>query len=179
MVGCGAAAVNARCRRFLVAAQPPLPDGSVIVHHGRMDQTATHSATAYCLDDQVGFLLRLTTQRHLAIFAAEVPSLTPTQFAVLAKLAERGATSQNALGRATAMDAATIKGVADRLRERGLIETAPEGSDRRRLMLQLTDAGRAAFDGLAATALRISDATLAPLSQAERVAFLAMLRRLG
>lgn len=144
-----------------------------------MDSDAAPTRTDYCLDDQVGFLLRLATQRHLAIFAGHIPALTPTQFAVIAKLAELGPTSQNALGRATAMDAATIKGVADRLREKGLIATAPEDTDRRRLVLSLTTAGRTALDALAATALTISDKTLSPLDPAERATFLAMLRRLG
>ena len=44
-----------------------------------------------------------------------IPEVTTTQFAALAKLAEQGPLSQNQLGRATAMDAATIKGVVGRL----------------------------------------------------------------
>ena len=68
------------------------------------------------LDDQVGFVLRQAQQRHTTIFAAEmIEGLTPTQWAALAKLREVGACSQNHLGRLTAMDAATIKGVIDRL----------------------------------------------------------------
>jgi len=37
--------------------------------------------------------------------------LTPTRFAAMAKLLEHGSLSQNELGRMTAMDIATIKGV--------------------------------------------------------------------
>jgi cobyrinic acid a,c-diamide synthase len=65
----------------------------------------------YVLDDQIGFVLRRVTQRHLAIFSDAIPEVTTTQFAALAKLAELGPLSQNHLGRVTAMDAATIKGV--------------------------------------------------------------------
>ena len=72
----------------------------------------------YRLDDQIGFLLRRANQRHLSLFAEVIPELTTTQLAALAKLHEQGAMSQNQLGRATAMDAATIKGVVGRL-ERG------------------------------------------------------------
>ena len=72
------------------------------------------------LDDQVGFLLRQAQQRHTTIFAAGmIESLTPTQWAALAKLREVGDCSQYRLGRLTAMDAATIKGVVDRLTARG------------------------------------------------------------
>ena len=48
-----------------------------------------------------------------------IEDLTPTQWAALAKLRELGDCSQNHLGRLTAMDAATIKEVVDRLTVRG------------------------------------------------------------
>jgi hypothetical protein len=73
----------------------------------------------YVLDEQVGFALRQAQQRHTTIFAAKmIEDLTPTQWAALAKLRELGDCSQNHLGRLTAMDAATIKGVVDRLTAR-------------------------------------------------------------
>lgn len=133
----------------------------------------------YLLDRQVGFLLRRATQRHLAIFARRIAELTPTQFAALAKLCELGPVSQNALGRATAMDAATVKGVVDRLRARGLVASARDGEDRRRILLAPTEAGRSAFEDARADAHRISAETLAPLAPAERAAFLRLLARLG
>ena len=59
----------------------------------------------YVLDDQIGYVLRRVTQRHLAIFSETIPGITTTQFAVLARLAQMGPLSQNLLGRETAMDA--------------------------------------------------------------------------
>ena len=103
--------------------------------------------TWYRLDDQVGFLLRRVNQRHLAVFAAVIPEVTTTQLAALAKLAELGPMSQNQLGRATAMDAATIKGVVGRLVTRRLVTTVPSEEDRRRLIVDLTPEGRALFVG--------------------------------
>lgn len=140
---------------------------------------AQDPAQDYVLDRQVGFLLRRATQRHLAIFAAHIPDLTPRQFAVLARLCERGPQSQNALGRATAMDAATVKGVVDRLRARGFVAATRDGEDRRRVMLAATETGSAAFERARGPAHRISAETLAPLAPAEREAFLDMLARLG
>ena len=89
----------------------------------------------FVLERQVGFVMRRAVQRHIAIFSALIPEMTPTQFAALAKLCELGLASQNELGRLTSMDVATIKGVADRLRARSLITSAPLESDKRRLML--------------------------------------------
>jgi DNA-binding MarR family transcriptional regulator len=136
--------------------------------------------TAYRLDEQVGFLLRRATQRHVAIFAAHLgDDITPMQWATLAKLHELGPTSQSRLGRNTAMDGATIKGVVDRLTARGLIETRTDPEDGRRRVVSLTEAGRLLVEGRLAEAIAATDDTLAPLTLAERVQLLGLLCRLG
>lgn len=133
----------------------------------------------YVLDDQIGYLLRRVTQRHLAIFAKMIPEVTTTQFAVLARLAELGPQSQNALGRETAMDAATIKGVVDRLVRQGLVATAPDLADRRRITVALSPEGRALFKQLAPQALAVTTETLAPLSADEAAVLERLLARLS
>jgi MarR family transcriptional regulator, lower aerobic nicotinate degradation pathway regulator len=133
----------------------------------------------YRLEDQVGFLLRRANQRHLAVFAEAIPEVTTTQLAALAKLCEQGAMSQNQLGRATAMDAATIKGVVGRLVHRRLVTTAASAEDRRRLVVDVTPEGRALFETLWRRGLEASRRTLEPLSPAERERFLALLRRMA
>lgn len=132
----------------------------------------------YDLDAQIGFLLRRATQRHLAIFHGHIPDLTPTQFATLAKLFQQGALSQNALGRETAMDGATIKGVVDRLKQRELVRISPDKTDRRRSLVTLSDEGRRLFLALEPKARQISGETLAPLSAREQARLLALLSRL-
>ena len=135
-------------------------------------------AANYRLDDQIGYVLRRVTQRHLAIFAAAIPEVTTTQFAVLARLAEVGPLSQNHLGRETAMDAATIKGVVDRLAKLGYVATSADPDDRRRLTVSLTAAGAALFTTRAGTALQVSHDTLDPLTAGERATLLQLLSRL-
>lgn len=132
----------------------------------------------YVLDRQVGFLLRRATQRHLTIFAAQIPDLTPTQFAALAKLCAAGPESQNALGRQTAMDAATIKGVVDRLRAKGLVTAGRDPDDQRRITLTPSPEGRALYEARVAQAHAITRDTLAPLTEAERDTFLALLAKI-
>ncbi|GHD99461.1 MarR family transcriptional regulator [Defluviimonas sp. 20V17] len=134
--------------------------------------------TEYILDRQVGFLLRRATQRHLAIFATQIPDLTPTQFAALAKLCEAGPESQNALGRQTAMDAATIKGVIDRLRAKGLVTAGRDPGDQRRITLAASSQGRALYEARVAQAQAVTRDTLAPLTESERDCFLALLAKL-
>lgn len=133
----------------------------------------------YVLDDQIGYVLRRVTQRHLALFSDAIPEVTTTQFAVLARLAELGPQSQNALGRETAMDAATVKGVVDRLARLGLVRTTPDPDDRRRLTVALTDAGAALFARRISTALAVSARTLDPLAPDEQRQLLAFLVRLA
>ncbi len=139
----------------------------------------TDAPAVYRLDEQVGFILRQVSQRHSAIFAKHIGTgLTAMQWAALAKLAETGPCSQNQLGRLTAMDVATIKGVIDRLTARGLTETARDPDDGRRLSVRLTRAGQQAVDRLTPAALAASEETLAPLSTRERATFVALLTRL-
>ncbi|HCZ00838.1 MAG: MarR family transcriptional regulator [Rhodobacterales bacterium RIFCSPHIGHO2_02_FULL_62_130] len=133
----------------------------------------------YSLDDQIGYVLRRVTQRHLAIFSELIPQVTTTQFAVLARLAQTGPQSQNHLGRATAMDGATIKGVVDRLVRQGLVETKADPDDRRRLTVALTASGADLFHANATTALAVSDRTLDALSATERAQLMALLARLA
>src|SRR5258708_27561109 len=92
-----------------------------------LKRSVKRARQAYILDEQIGFILGQVGQRHATIFAKEIGiNLTPTQWAALAKLAETGPCSQNQLGRLTAMDVATIKGVIDRLTARGLTETSSD-----------------------------------------------------
>ncbi|MEA2883780.1 MAG: MarR family transcriptional regulator, lower aerobic nicotinate degradation pathway regulator [Bradyrhizobium sp.] len=134
---------------------------------------------AYVLEEQIGFILRQVWQRHATIFAREIGiNLTPTQWAALAKLVETGPCSQNQLGRLTAMDVATIKGVIDRLTARGLTETGPDPADGRRLVVSLTRAGQQLVEKAAPNALAISRETLAPLDARERETLVALLTKL-
>jgi MarR family transcriptional regulator, lower aerobic nicotinate degradation pathway regulator len=137
-------------------------------------------AMRYRLDDQVGFMLRRVSQRHVAIFARHMEKdITPTRWATLAKLYEEGPTTQNRLGRLTAMDAATIKGVVDRLIKRHLIETRADPDDGRRRVVALTEAGRTLVERSLGHAAAISRKTLEPLSAREQASLLELLRKLA
>lgn len=133
----------------------------------------------YSLDGQVGFLLRKAHQRHTSIFTNAVAGrIRPSQFAVLAKLAELGPISQNELGRLTAMDSATIKGVVDRLVARGLLRDVPQRDGRFRVT-DLTAEGRDFYESMVPKAKEITSDTLAPLTPEERRTFVRLLKKLG
>ncbi len=145
-----------------------------------MTETETTIEETYQLDQQVGFLLRLANQRHAAIFQDHaVGDLTRTQFAAIARLAEHGRCSQNQLGRYAAMDIATIKGVVDRLKQKGLVGTEPSQDDKRRSLISLTPKGEALVEDLHRAGREISRATLAPLTPAEQRSLLKLLGKLA
>ena len=134
----------------------------------------------YALDEQVGFLLRVAMQRHTSIFTSRmIDGLTQTQFAALAKLYEVGPCSQNHLGRLIYLDAATIKGVVDRISARGLVTALNDPKDRRRRAVALTDRGRQVTEAAMLVAAEITAATLAPLTAEEQRMVVKLLRKLG
>lgn len=134
----------------------------------------------YMLDEQGGFLMRVAMQRHTSIFTSRmIEGLTQTQFAALAKLYEVGPCSQNHLGRLIYLDAATIKGVVDRLHLRGFVTALNDPKDRRRRAVSLTDRGRQVTEAAMLVAAEITAATLAPLTADEQRQIAKLLRKLG
>ena len=133
----------------------------------------------YKLEEQVGYILRLASQRHATVFNKHSAlGLTPTQFSALVRVAEMGNCSQNLLGRRTAMDVATIKGVVTRLKAKGFVELGADPEDKRRTVVSLTRTGREVIKQLHKFGAMVTDETLAPLSGEERKVFLEMLKRL-
>jgi DNA-binding MarR family transcriptional regulator len=134
----------------------------------------------YVVEQQVGFLLRRANQRHTAIFADGMAAfdLTPTQFTALVKVVELGRVTQNHLGRLAAMDPATIQGVVRRLLDRGLVTREADPLDRRAIVLAPTAAGLVLAARTVTAARRITEATLLPLTEAERATLTALLLKL-
>jgi DNA-binding MarR family transcriptional regulator len=142
-------------------------------------QTAISTEDDYLLDEQVGYLLRLANQRHTAIFQSrDINGLTATQFSAMLRLYQYGESSQNQLGRYSAMDVATIKGVIDRLRQKGLVRTEPFQNDKRRNLISLTPEGATMIEDLKKTGRDITQETLAPLTASERQKFITLLTKL-
>ena len=141
---------------------------------------ADGSGAEYRLDAQIGFLLRQADQRHRAIFSRAIGAdVTPRQWAALAKLSEAGSSAQNLLGRRTAMDAATIKGVVDRLCARKLVTVATDDTDGRRRTIALTGAGARLVRDCMDAAYAITQDTMAPLSRDEQAMLLTLLAKIS
>ena len=137
------------------------------------------AGTPYKLEDQVGFIIRKASQKHAAIFLKHMPDqLTPTQWAALVKIAEMKSVSQNQLGRETAMDVATIKGVVDRLIKREFVTTRADPDDSRKNLIEITKTGKAFIKMSLPKATIITEETLKKLTTGERQILAELLRKL-
>ena len=133
----------------------------------------------YILDDQIGYVLRLVSHRHSVIFQNHsIDSITPTQFSALVRIHENKECSQNHLGRIAGMDVATVKGVVDRLIDKGLVQSRPDPVDRRRHLVSLTETGDDILQDMVQAGKRITAETLKPLTPQEQKTLLKALKKL-
>lgn len=143
--------------------------------------SSSHSPEhAYTFSEQVGHLLRKAYQRHMAIFQQNVgdSQLTAVQFITLCAVRDNGPSSLTELVAVTAVDQATIRGIVERLKARELISLGHDAQDKRKVIVHLSEAGRAAVDQTVPRAQEISELTLTNLNPAERVAMVYLLRKM-
>ncbi len=135
----------------------------------------------YVLTEHIGFLLRRAHQRASLIFKNEFEStsLTPQQFAVLAKLYEVSEVTQNKLGRMVDMDPATLQGVIQRLMQRGLVFRTQDPLHKRRLKMLLTDEGMEMVKSCFDLGKQVSRETLEPLGKTEQNELIRLLKRIS
>ena len=133
------------------------------------------------LDSHVGVALRFAYQRAAAVLTEEIRdlSLTPIQVSVLARLHERGPTTQNRLGRSLGMEPANVRDVVQRLARRGLVALEEVPEDRRALLVTVTPDGAELFAAVWPRAEAANARTLSRLTPHERSALADILRRLG
>jgi DNA-binding MarR family transcriptional regulator len=126
-----------------------------------------------------GHLFRRLHQLAVARFATktEDSGLTPMQWAALAATLEQPGLDQSTLSRATHIDTSTLAGVVDRLEARGLIQRRPSPDDRRLRLIHATDEGRSLFNDALADVLEVNEWLLEPLSERERVQFMALINK--
>lgn len=142
------------------------------------------AAKAYNLQEQIGFILRLTNQYATGVFLAvfneyapDIP-ITNMQFAVLVTLWEKPDISHGELSQITSLDLATLQGVVTRLKEKKLLQIVPDKRDGRRRLVRLTRDGEALATHLRSFGDEISTRTLAPLAPDEQAQLLHLLKKL-
>lgn len=133
------------------------------------------------MEDMPGHLIRRLNQISTSVFQARTKDagfdLTPVQFTALAALSDNPGIDQATLAGLIAYDRATIGGVVDRLRSKGLIRRRVDALDRRARVLDLTDAGVSLLARLSPIVRDLQPDILTGLTAQERAAFVALARK--
>jgi DNA-binding MarR family transcriptional regulator len=104
----------------------------------------------------------------LASEALAPEGLRRPHYVVLSALADRGATSQAALGRRLLIDRSDMHALLGELEQAGLVERVRDPADRRRMVVDLAPAGARAVKRLDRQIEGAQETLLAPLSATER-----------
>lgn len=128
--------------------------------------------------EMAGHLIRRLHQKSTQVFQAQTQAagfeLTSVQFAALDAIAEQPGIDQAGLAATIGFDRATIGGVIDRLEHKGLVQRVVSAQDRRARRLHLSPAGAELLAACRPVVEALQADILAPLSPAERAAFLAL-----
>lgn len=125
-----------------------------------------------------GHLIRRLHQQSTQIFLAQTQAagfaMTSVQFAALDAIAQEPEIDQATLAATISFDRATIGGVIDRLENKGLVQREISAKDRRARRLKLTPEGEKLLVASRPVVEALQGEILAPLSRAERAAFLKL-----
>jgi DNA-binding MarR family transcriptional regulator len=129
--------------------------------------------------DRLGFLLA----RHGRVMnvrlrqALSVAGLSPGHGSLLARLARDGATSQQALLEALAVDPSGLVAILNDLERDGLVERRRDPADRRRHIVEITRAGCAAAADVERAITEVEQDAFAQLDENEVAQLRALLAR--
>ncbi len=128
-----------------------------------------------------GHLIRRLHQQSTQVFQAQTQAagfeLTSVQFAALDAIAHQPDVDQASLAATIGFDRATIGGVIDRLESKGFVQRSVSAHDRRARQLRLTPDGERLLAAVRPAVEALQADILAPLTRAERTAFLALARK--
>lgn len=141
---------------------------------------ATHAALD--LEHFLPYRLSVLSNRISQTIAqtyAERFNLVITEWRVIAVLGRHPGLSANGVAERTAMDKVAVSRTIAKLLERGLVQRDIHGDDRRRSVLELSEAGYAIYDDVAPLAQAWEQTLLAHFSDEDRRQLDALLSKLG
>ncbi len=142
---------------------------------------AGHDHAALDLDHFLPYRLSVLTNRisrGLAALYSERFDISVTEWRVIAVLGRYPGLSANNVAERTAMDKVAVSRAVARLLERDLLLREMHDSDRRRSVLELSEAGYAVYDVIVPLALDYQRSVLAPLDADERAQLASLMAKL-
>jgi len=131
--------------------------------------------------EMAGHLIRRLQQQSSQVFQVSTQKagfdLTSVQFAALDAIGQQPGIDQASLAATISFDRATIGGVIDRLEHKGLVKRVVAAQDRRARQLRLTPVGKRLLLASRPVVEALQADILAPLTRAERAAFLALAQK--
>ncbi len=125
------------------------------------------------LDHCINFMLNKTQNAVLIHFRDRLAEyqVTPVQYAALKCLWTEDNKTPKQIANEIMLDASTITGILDRLESKDLVVRTPSVSDRRTLIISLTDAGKALQTDIDRIILESNHEVLRSLSEEEQASF--------
>jgi DNA-binding MarR family transcriptional regulator len=148
---------------------------------GKVPRMTAQPTAPTTIRDLPSWLLGRAAARGRALVADALAAhgLKMWHHVVLSAVLDRQPVAQADLVRGVGLDPKDMVGVLNDLQAAGLVERAPDPKDRRKNAVTATEAGTALVATCARAARAANDELLAPLDDAERDAFLDMLRRVA
>lgn len=146
----------------------------------RAQDQGPYTPATYNPETSLGRLMAEVSGRLLAALDDEMTGhgITGAQWVILMRIAGgRGSTAAE-LCRFSRYDTGSMTRMLDRLEEKGLIRRVRSATDRRRVLLELTPAGRRLHPQLPAVAVKVLNAHLRGFSEEEVALFTSFLQRM-
>ena len=136
----------------------------------KMNAPSSPPALPRGLRDRFGYLLNRPAFlfRKKAQDILKPMGLIPPHFAVIATLQSEGPQTQRALGALLRVDPTTMVWIIDHLEKAGLVRRGRHPKDRRAHLVELSAAGKAAFERASTRLRAMEEDFLAPLTKSER-----------
>ncbi len=136
-------------------------------------QTRLADFVPYQMSVATNVVSDLIARQYRNTYGLKIP-----EWRVMAVLGDSGARTQRELVHATRMDKVAVNRACKVLEERALVQRSPNARDGRSHHLELTEAGQEMHSRIMPHALEMEARILAPLSEAERKQFVALLARI-
>jgi DNA-binding MarR family transcriptional regulator len=139
-----------------------------------------YDASSFQPSSSIGYLVnRVRTELLAAIDKALEPfDVTSAQYIIMGHVAYNLADSASGLCKGIAYDPGAMTRMVDRLEAKGLVQRVREQDDRRKVRLELTKEGRAAFPGMMERVVEVLNSLLKGFTKAEASQLKDFLKRM-